>query len=337
MPEDPLLWISLIIILLLGSFFSLTETAFAASNLIRIEVLAETSSLAKRTLKYLKKFDQSVIVTVIGSNLVSVTLSTIATLFFSRIFIEDLAAASFWATIIATFLFYIFCDTIPKSIARAIPHQIALFSTYILVFFEVIFYPLVFIFSSFQKVIIQLVKTKETDTMTEEDFSDIVEQQIAHGTLEVQEEELIQSVIDFSETAVKDVLTPLEKIYAINEADLYQPDIAKRLFASPFSRIPIYRDNLKNIVGVISIRTFAQSFRKDKLFNIQKIIKKPYFVSSKVNMDDLFEGFKKQRTHIAIVLGNQKEVIGMVTMEDVLEEVIGQMGDTLPQKDSVRQ
>jgi putative hemolysin len=336
MPEDPLLWISLLIILLLGSFFSLTETAFAASNLIRIEVLAESSSLAKKTLKYLKKFDHSVIITVIGSNLVSVTLSTIATLFFSRMF-TDLAAASFWATIIATFLFYIFCDTIPKSIARAIPHQIALFSTYILAFFEVVFSPLIFVFSSFQKGIIKLIKTKESDTMTEEDFSDIVEQQIAHGTLEVQEEELIQSVIDFSETAVKDVLTPLEKIYAINEADLHQPDIAKRLFASPFSRIPIYRDDMKHIIGVISIRTFAQSYRKDKSFNIQKIIKKPFFVTSKVNMDDLFEGFKKQRTHIAIVLGHQKEVIGMVTMEDVLEEVIGQMGDTRPQKDSVAQ
>jgi CBS domain containing-hemolysin-like protein len=336
MPEDPLLWISLIIILLLGSFFSLTETAFAASNLIRIEVLAESSPLAKRTLNYLKKFDQSVIITVIGSNLVSVTLSTIATLFFSRIFL-DLAAASLWATIIATFLFYIFCDTIPKSIARAIPHQIALFSTTILVFFEIIFYPLILIFSSFQKRFTQLIRTKESDTMTEEEFSDIVEQQIAHGTLEVQEEELIQSVIDFSETAVKDVLTPLEKIYAINEADLNRSDIAKRLFASPFSRIPIYRGDIGQIIGVISIRTFAQSYRKDKFFNIQKIIKKPYFVSSKVNMDDLFEGFKKQRTHIAIVLGNQKEVIGMVTMEDVLEEVIGQMGDTLPQKDSLSQ
>jgi CBS domain containing-hemolysin-like protein len=140
-----------------------------------------------------------------------------------------------------------------------------------------------------------------------------------------EEEELIQSVIDFSDTIVKDVLTPLDKIYAIDEAKLHDDNIAKLLFASPFSRIPIYRHSIQTIIGVISIRTFAQSYKKNKQFVIEKIIKKPFFVSSKVTIDELFEGFKKQRTHIAIVLGNQQDVIGMVTMEDVLEEVVGQM------------
>lgn len=324
MSEDPLLWFYIAIILLFGGFFSLTETAFAASNPIRLEVMAETSKRAKKALYYLRRFEQSVIVTVIGSNIVSVTLSAMATIFFAGLF-DDLNLASFFATLSASFLFYIFCDTIPKSIARAVPHQIILLTSQALVVFEVIFFPLIIIFSQFKTLLNRFIKAPIEPDMTEDDFSTIVEQQIAAGTLEEEEEELIQSVIDFSDTIVKDVLTPLDKIYAIDEAKLHDDNIAKLLFASPFSRIPIYRHSIQTIIGVISIRTFAQSYKKNKQFVIEKIIKKPFFVSSKVTIDELFEGFKKQRTHIAIVLGNQQDVIGMVTMEDVLEEVVGQM------------
>jgi putative hemolysin len=324
MSDDPLLWLNIVLILLLGGFFSLTETAFAATNSIRLEVLAETSRPAKKALYYLKRFEQSVIITVIGSNIVSVTLSAMATILFSSFF-NDLSLASLAATLAASILFYVFCDTIPKSIARAVPTQIVILTSSFLAFFEIIFFPLILIFSQVKALLNKFVKTPNEPDITEDDFSTIVEQQIAAGTLEEEEEELIQSVIDFSDTAVKDVLTPLEKIYAIDEKLLHDPQVSQYLFASPFSRIPIYRDSMQHVVGIISIRTYAQSYKKNKSFMIEKIIKKPYFVSSKVTIDDLFEGFKKQRTHIAIVLGNQQEVIGMVTMEDVLEEVVGQM------------
>jgi len=324
MSEDPLLWLYIVLILLLGGFFSLTETAFAATNSIRLEVLAETSKPAKKALYYLKRFEQSVIITVIGSNIVSVTLSAMATILFSTIF-TDLSLASLSATLSASILFYVFCDTIPKSIARAVPTQIVILTSSFLFFFEIIFFPLILILSQVKTLLNRFVKAPYEPEITEDDFSTIVEQQIAAGTLEEEEEELIQSVIDFSDTAVKDVLTPLDKIYAINENLLHDPIVSQYLFASPFSRIPIYRGSMQKIVGIISIRTYAQSYKKNKAFVIEKIIKKPYFVSSKVTIDDLFEGFKKQRTHIAIVLGNQQEVIGMVTMEDVLEEVVGQM------------
>ena len=324
MSEDPLLWLYIILILILGGFFSLTETAFAATNSIRLEVLAETSKPARKALSYVRRFEQSVIITVIGSNIVSVTLSAMATLLFSSL-LTDLSLASLLATLSASILFYIFCDTIPKSIARAIPTQIVLLTSSALFFFEILFFPLILIFSQVKKLLKRFVKAPLEPEITEDDFSTIVEQQIAAGTLEEEEEELIQSVIDFSDTAVKDVLTPLDKIYSINENLLHDPKVAQYLFASPFSRIPIYRGTMQQVVGIISIRTYAQSYRKNKNFLIEKIIKKPYFVSSKVTIDDLFEGFKKQRTHIAIVLGNHQEVIGMVTMEDVLEEVVGQM------------
>jgi putative hemolysin len=324
--DDPSLWLALILILLFGGYFSLAETAFAAADPIRIKVLAETSPLAKKTLSYLEAFDDAVIITVIGSNISSVVLSTLSTIFFIQLFQDD-GVASLFSTIIAAVLFYIFCDTIPKVIARALPNQMALLSTFIFGIFKVLFFPLFLILRGVKSWLNRFTKTNQTDGMTEEDFSSIVEKQHEQGTLDQDELALIQSAIEFSEKAVKDVLTPIEKIYALKESDLHQADLPEKLIASPFSRIPIYRESLQHIVGVLSVRTYFQQFQKNRNIDALSILKKPYLVSSKISIDDLFEGYKKYRTHVAIVVDANQVVIGMVTMEDVLEEIMGQLQD----------
>jgi putative hemolysin len=325
--DDPSLWFTLIIILIFGGYFSLAETAFAAADPIRIKVLAEKSLLAKKTLKYIQTFDDSVVVTVIGSNISSVLLSTISTIFFIQLFQDD-GLASLISTIFAALLFYVFCDTIPKVIARAIPNQIALFSTFLFGIFQIIFFPLYLLLRSIKVWLKRFNKKTQSEHMTEADFSNIVEKQHEQGTINAEELELIQSAIEFSDTAVKDVLTPIEKMFGLPESDLHQADLAEKLIASPFSRIPIYRESLQQIIGVLSIRTYFQQFQKNRTVDVLSIVKKPYFVSSKVTIDELFEGYKKYRTHVAIVTDQQQHVIGMVTMEDVLEEIMGQVHDT---------
>ncbi len=326
MLDDPLQWLTLVLILLFGGYFSLTETAFAAANLIRLKVSAEDSKFAQLAVDYIERFDRSVIITVIGSNVVSILLSTIAAFVFFAMF-EDASFASFISTMVSTFLFYIFCDTIPKSFARTFPNQIAIFSAFILQFFEFIFLPLTLVFSLVTRFIKLIFKAPPEPLLTEDEFSSIVEKQVEEGTLEEEESELIQSALEFSDTAVKDVFTPLEKMFAISEHDFYHADLATKLLQSPYSRLPIYRDQLEHIVGVISVRNFFQQYKKNSQFDRRQIIKKPYYISSKINLDDLFEGFKKFHTHLGIVLDAHQKVIGMVTMEDILEEVVGQMGD----------
>ncbi len=322
--SDPWLWLTLVIILVFGAYFSLTETAFAAVDPIRIKVLAETSSLAKKTLRYIDQFDRSVIVTVIGSNITSVLLSTLSTIFFIQFFHDD-GLGTLIATIVSALLFYIFCDTIPKVIGRGLPLQSALFVTFIFGLFKLIFFPIYFIFFNVNRFLKRFQKSEIHPSMTEEDFSSIVEKQHQEGTLNESEVKLIQSAIEFSDTAVKDVFTPIDKVFGIPESALHEADLAEKLIASPFSRIPIYRETLQQIVGVLSIRTYFQSIQKHRTMDPAMLIKKPYFVSSKVTIDELFEGYKKYRTHVAIVRDPQGQILGMVTMEDVLEEIVGQM------------
>jgi putative hemolysin len=322
--EDPWSWLILIIILAFGGYFSLAETAFAAADPIRIKVLSEKSSLAKKTLHLIEQFDDSVIVTVIGSNITSVLLSTISTIFFITLYQDD-SVGTIIATIFSSLLFYIFCDTIPKVIGRGLPNQSALFSTFLFQIFKVVFFPIYFILSRIKKVLNRSTKSTSQPTMTEADFANIVEQQHEEGTLDEHEVQLIQSAIEFSDTTVKDVLTPIEQMSGLPESILHHADLANHLINSPFSRIPIYRDSLQHIIGVLSIRTYFQNFQKNRQVDAVSLMKKPYFVTSKVTIDDLFEGYKKFRTHVAIVKDQLGHVIGMVTMEDVLEEIVGQM------------
>jgi putative hemolysin len=322
--EDPWSWLILIIILAFGGYFSLAETAFAAADPIRIKVLSEKSTLAKKTLHLIEQFDDSVIVTVIGSNITSVLLSTISTIFFITLYQDD-SVGTIIATIFSSLLFYIFCDTIPKVIGRGLPNQSALFSTFLFQIFKVVFFPIYFILSRIKKVLNRSTKSTSQPTMTEADFANIVEQQHEEGTLDEHEVQLIQSAIEFSDTTVKDVLTPIEQMSGLPESILHHADLANHLINSPFSRIPIYRDSLQHIIGVLSIRTYFQNFQKNRQVDAVSLMKKPYFVTSKVTIDDLFEGYKKFRTHVAIVKDQLGHVIGMVTMEDVLEEIVGQM------------
>jgi CBS domain containing-hemolysin-like protein len=322
--EDPWSWLVLIIILAFGGYFSLAETAFAAADPIRLKVLSEKSSLAKTTLHLIEQFDDSVIVTVIGSNITSVLLSTISTIFFVNLYQDD-GVGTIMATIFSSLLFYIFCDTIPKVIGRGLPNQSALFSTFLFQVFKIIFFPIYFVLSRIKKLLNRASKSKPQASMTQADFANIVEQQHQEGTLDEHEVQLIQSAIEFSDTTVKDVLTPLEQMSGLPETMLHHADLANHLINSPFSRVPIYRDSLQNIIGVLSIRTYFQNYQKNRNVDPVSLMKKPYVVTSKVTIDDLFEGYKKFRTHVAIVKDQLGHVIGMVTMEDVLEEIVGQM------------
>jgi CBS domain containing-hemolysin-like protein len=327
MTDDPSLWFSIIIILIIGGYFSLAETAFAAADLIRIKVLAEKSPLAKRALRYIEFFDDSVIVTVIGSNFTSVLLSTLSTLFFVQLY-QNNNLGSFVATIFSALLFYLFCDTIPKVIARGLPNQTTLFASSIFEVFRVVFFPLYLILRTIKKWLNRFQSTTPITDMTAADFSTIIEKQEAEGTLDAHEAELIQSAIEFSETAVKDVLTPIEKMIGLPDTALSDPLLAKQLIDLSFSRIPIYHETMQHIIGVLSVRTYFQNYQKNRQFDAKSILRKPYLVTAKITIDDLFEGYRKQRTHIAIVLDSQQRVIGMVTMEDVLEEIVGQIQET---------
>jgi CBS domain containing-hemolysin-like protein len=336
MPEDPILWLSLFLLILIGGYFSSTETAFSKANLIKLKILEEKGSkAAKKVVYYIEHFDQMVVLTVIGNNIVSVTLSTFATLLFINALGDALAEATLWATLTSAFIFYLFIDTFPKSLARGLPEAIALWNVRFFFIFEWLFKPLAYGLTGVIKLINIIFKSPPDPMITEADFSTVVDEATEEGTLNKDERELIQSALEFDDTTVKEVFTPMDRVFALDINNYDPTTIAHVLAKTPFTRIPIYEGSLNHIIGTLTIKNYFKALVNNPQVDLRTLITKPYLVGTKVHLDDLFSGFKKQRTHMAIVVDDKMNPVGIVTMADVLEEIVGQMNEYVKRKETM--
>ena len=336
-PSNPLSWIIpilvIIVLIMLSSFFALAEASFTSLNQFRMKVLADDGNKkAKRALHLYEKFDKTLITVLIGHNLMSVVASVISTIFFiwwlDQVGInEDIA--SIITTVVMTVLIFIFGDTVPKIIGQHLPNTISLSIVNILYIFHIIFMPFNFVFNGLVKLTNKIFKTKKKPSITEDDLSDVVEDIEEEGKLEELEEDIIQNSIDFDDTTVKEVFTPLEKMYAIDINNLTHESLHELLIKTTFSRIPIYKKDINNIIGVLIVRNYLKEYKQNPEVSIRKTLQKPYFVSTRVKIDDLIGGFRKNHTHLAIVR-NASKVVGIITMEDILEELVGDMSEKSP-------
>ena len=334
---DPRSWLYILLIILLlvaSAFFSLTETAFAAMNQFRMKVKAdEGSKSAKLVVKIHEKYDRTLIATLIGNNIVAILASVISTVLFLmllRIYGVSDEVISVIATVVTTLLFYLFGDTIPKLIAKALPDKAAMFSSYIIYGFSIILFPVIIIFQGVIWVVYKVFRFKEKPTLTRDDFTNIVESIEEEGLIEENESDIIYASFDFVDTSVKEVLTPRAKMFAIDLQGLTHEKLNQYLLETNYSRIPIYRGNINNIVGILHVKTYLHKYLKNRDIAIESTLQKPYFVTTQIMMDEMIEGFKRSHTHIAIVRGSKDTVLGMVTMEDVLEELVGDINEFSP-------
>lgn len=334
---DPRSWLYILLIILLliaSAFFSLTETAFAAMNQFRMKVKAdEGSKSAKLVVKIHEKYDRTLIATLIGNNIVAILASVISTVLFLmllRIYGVSDEVISVIATVVTTLLFYLFGDTIPKLIAKALPDKAAMFSSYIIYGFSIILFPVIIIFQGVIWVVYKVFRFKEKPTLTRDDFTNIVESIEEEGLIEENESDIIYASFDFVDTSVKEVLTPRAKMFAIDLQGLTHEKLNQHLLETNYSRIPIYRGNINNIVGILHVKTYLHKYLKNRDIAIESTLQKPYFVTTQIMMDEMIEGFKRSHTHIAIVRGSKDTVLGMVTMEDVLEELVGDINEFSP-------
>lgn len=324
--SDPLSCIVIIgLCIVLHFFFSLSETALACVNQFKMQIKADDGSrAAKLVLKVRDTYDRALTTVLIGMNIVVIISSAVATVAFYSLFketgwMDDTIATV--SSIIVTFLIYIFGDSLPKTIAKAIPDTISLIVVYPVYGLMIVFFPISIIFEGIAKLIQKFFKVKEEE-FDEEDFENVVEKVTDEGLIEDDQAEIIQSALDFVDTNVKEVLTPRNKIFALDIKDLNYNTINNLLINSKYSRLPIYDHTLDNIIGVLVIKTYIDEYLKDPHVDLRSLLQKPYFVPSSIMIDDLFKGFKKNRTHVAFVYNNSKKTIGMVTMDDVLEELV---------------
>ena len=333
---DPISWLIIGLCILLHAFFSASETALSCCNRFKIQIKADDGSkTAKVLLRIIDKFDRSLTTILIGNNIAAIVVSVLSTILFLNIFNNSIG--EFWVSLISSvsmsFIVYLLGDALPKTIARAIPDTISYgvaFVIYGLTWILTYIIPLTFLFEGFVKLTEKIFKVKEEEEFTEEDFENIVEKVSEEGVLEEEQSEIIQSALEFVDTNVKEVLTPRNKIYAIDIHGLTNEQIKAKLIDCKYSRIPIYEKEFDNFIGVLHIKTYFKEVYMDPHVSIYSILQHPYFVSTDIMIDDLFEGFKKNHTHLALVKDSSGVIIGMVTMEDVLEELVSDIAETSP-------
>ena len=329
--DVPLSWLIIGVCVLAHFFFSAGETALACANRFKMQVEAdEGKKSARLVLHVCEKYDRALITVLIGSNIVAIVASAISTILFyhmlsnSGLLDETISLIS---SIIISLLIYIIGDALPKTIARSITDTISKLFVYPVYWLMLILFPITWVFEKLTKLIEHVFRVKEETAFDEEDFENVVEKISDEGVLEEEQSDIIQSALDFADTNVKEVLTPRDKIYALDINDLNRETLHKIILETNYSRIPVYDEKLDDMIGILHIKTYLSAYLKNPNVSIRRKLQKPYFVSSNIMIDDLFNGFKKHHTHIALVRDKNRKIIGMVTMDDVLEELVSDISE----------
>ena len=317
--------IILVVLVLLSAFFSATETAFTSLNRARLKArAADGNKKADRVLGIVDDYDKILFTLLIGNNIVNITATTIATLLFIAIMSnKDLAPTI--STIVLTVVVLIFGEIVPKTFAKEYPEKFAEFSYPLVRVFMVVLFPLAAMFTGLKWIIKKVFRFKGEEGINEEELLNIVEEANEDGTIDDTETELISSAIEFHDSEVGDILIPRVNVVAI-PIDMPMDKIKQVFFKNAYSRIPVYNGTIDKIIGMIHERDFFTALdRGDK--NVNGIIKKTAIATEHMKISTLLASMQKQKVHLAVVVDEYGGTLGIVTMEDILEELVGEIWD----------
>lgn len=323
-------YVILVGMIILSAFFSASETAFSSVNLIRLRQYAEEGrSGAKKALNVAERFDEVLLAILIGNNVVNLASASIATVVATEVLHLGASSAAI-ATGVMTILIIIFGEILPKSYAKENSEQFSLMvgSTYY--FLIIIMKPLIKIFMVLKELVAKLYRKKDEEpSVTEDELNVIIDTMEEEGVLQQDEVEMLQSVLDLSETFVKDIMTPRVDVVAVSIHDSNE-EIKNVFLEEKYSRIPVYDESRDNIVGILYERDlFSAIIEKgsvDKV-SVSEIMRDPMYVSYTMRVSDLLTRLQFEKQHLAIVADEYGGTAGLVTMEDVLEEVVGEIYD----------
>ncbi len=319
----PLMITVLVILLIMSAFFSASETAFTSFNRTRVKSMADDGNKkAARILRMSEKYDRLLTAILIGNNIVNIASTTIATVLFTYLWKDHGALIS---TVVMTLVVLIFGEVCPKSIAKERPEKFAMAVAPILTFIMTILTPLVLIFVGIKKLLSRIFIRKgeeEEFSITESEILTFVEEAEQEGGIDEQESELIKSAIEFNDLNAEDILTPRVDIVAI-PIDASEDDIEVIFADCGFSRLPVYEDTVDNIIGILHQKDFYKNSHKP----ISELMQKPTFIAPNMKVGDLLRFLQEEKTHMAIIADEFGGTLGIVTMEDILEELVGDIYD----------
>lgn len=313
---------------IMSAYFSATETAFSAFNRIRVKNLAEKGDKkAAKVLKLADNYDTLISTILIGNNIVNILASSLATVLFFDLLTNT--EAQDWSTTISTIVMTLvvltFGEIIPKSLAKLMPEKFAMFSSPLLGLLVVVFTPFSFLFKKLQNLLGKLAKAEEDQGITEEELVSIIEEAEESGEIDEDESTLIKSAIEFNDLEVGDIFTPRIDITAVR-SDVTKEALAKEFSESGYSRIPVYEEDLDNIIGIVYYKDFFTTAFKQNT-PISEIIKPVMYVTKTQKINDLLRDLQEKQLHLAVVTDEYGSTAGIVTLEDILEEIVGEIWD----------
>ena len=319
--------ISLVIIIgciIMSAYFSATETAFSSLNRIRIKNMAEKGNKrAGQVLKLSENYDGLLSTILIGNNIVNIASASLATVIFVKL-LGDEAGASI-STVVTTIVVLIFGEVSPKSIAKESPEQFAMFSAPFLNAFMVLLTPANYLFKQWKKLLSLLIRTLGDSGITEEELLAIVEEAKQDGGIDEQEGSLIKSAIEFTELEAMDIATPRVDVTGI-PVDADREEIAAVFGETGYSRLPVYKDKIDDIIGIIYQKDFYNQVYRG-VCGVEAIVRPALYVAKSKKINVLLKELQKNKMHIAVVIDEFGGTMGIVTLEDILEELVGEIWD----------
>ncbi|MBQ9960898.1 MAG: HlyC/CorC family transporter [Firmicutes bacterium] len=306
-----------------SAYFSATETAFTSLNRIRLKNMAnDGNQKAREVLELSENYDSLLSTILVGNNIVNIALSSTATVLFIGLYPKYGATI---ATAVATIVVLIFGEISPKSLAKEHPEKFAMFAAPFIKLLMVILKPINYLFSLWKKLLAKVFNADGSRPITEDELLTIVEEAETEGGIDEGQSELIQNAIEFNNLEAWDVLTPRVDIMAI-EVDEDEDEVAKMFLETGFSRLPVYEDDLDNIVGVLNQKDFHNHIKGGRAA-ISEWVKPVIFVAGSMRIAQLLRKLQTVKTHIAIIVDEYGGTSGLVTMEDIIEELIGEIYD----------
>ncbi len=331
------LWIVFIICVLGGAYFAATESSFSAVNKIKIKALADDGNKRAQGVMYiLNKFDKALTTLLLGNNVTKIAGAAVFTIIATDIFSEkfgksqaflDSFGFSMICSVMSTVIIFLFSEMIPKSFANDRSESVSLFFQGSLRFLMKILKPFSVFFGLITDFASKLFSKKEAEpSITEDELTEIIDTAEEEGIVDEEQSDMLKSALEFAKTTVGDIMT-MEKDIDFLRINASPEEILDVIRNTNYSRLPVKAENSDRVIGILRIRTYLIEYRRNPKVKLRNLIKPPYLVRKDAKIDDLLTVMRQHKLQIAMVLDDKKKVVGLVTIEDILEELVGEIFD----------
>ena len=321
---DPASCILYLFFLLCSSYCASAETAYTAVSKVRLRTMADKGNKrAKKALWVCDRFDKTLTTILIGNNVFHAACASLSALLVLRQFDEEYVI---YGTLLTTLIVYLFAEMIPKSLAKARAEEIALLFSGSMVFFVKLLTPVSALFSGISSLLSRVFSSGEAKTVTEEDLINIIETIEDEGVLDPEQQALVNSAMEFREKLAQDIMIPIDQVVRVSST-ISLAELAETVKILPYSRLPVYEGSEDNIVGILPTNLFLSHYVAGKPILLRKMLLKPYVFDQKTEISALLQRMRLNKLHMVFLTDDSRKKVGILTMEDLLEELVGDIQD----------